>query len=141
MRKFLLTSEQFKGHVIIAYDDHGLAVLDFTNAELTAVQHRAIIGRIPTEKVSSINVITQGSSAKLTEVKEEITFETFWKKWLKQFGSENAGGRIPAERAWKKLSEVDQANAFYQIQKYSTTIKYGCCNCDGSTYLNQKRWL
>jgi hypothetical protein len=142
MRTFLLTSEQFVGAVKIAYDDWGyLSILDFTQAELTAPQHRAIISRIPTADVSALPLLTNGTKSKLTEVKEEITFTTFWKKWLKQFGSENAGGKVPAERAWNKLTEANRAEAYNKIQKYSQTIKPGCCNCDGSTYLNQQRWL
>ena len=142
MRTFLLTSENFEGSVKIAFDDLGyLAILDFTSAVLTPIQHKAICERIPVSDVSRIKQITEKTKAKLTEVKEEVTFETFWKKWLKFWGSENAGGKVPAERAWKKLSETDRVAGFYGVQKYANTIKPGCTNCDGSTYLNQQRWL
>jgi hypothetical protein len=142
MRTFLLTSAQYVGSVKIAYDDWGyLAILDFTGAQLTAHQHHAIISRLPIYGTDRLSQLTTGSTGKLTEIKDEILFENFWKKWLKQFGSENAGGKIPALKAWNKLSDADRANAFYNIQKYSLTIKPGCYNCDGSTYLNQQRWL
>lgn len=142
MRTFGLTSEAFAGIVLISYDERGyLAVLDLSGATLTEPQHRAIITRVPPYDVLQIKNVVTGTKGKLIEVREEVSFESFWKKWLKFWGSDNAGGRIPAERAWKKLMSGEQVEAIAQVQKYSQTIKPGCYNCDGSTYLNQKRWL
>lgn len=138
---FVLTSEKIEGAVTVGFDSNGfLDYVNFRAAKLTPEQHSALMSRI-SSRIEYVNRLVDGTTGKLVKVQDEITFKAFWSAWLKMWGSNNAGGKIPAERAWNKLKEGDKAAAIEGIRRYSYTIKPGCVNCDGSTYLNQQRWL
>jgi hypothetical protein len=79
--KFILTSDKFKGEVIFEFTDSILSKYDTSCVELSDEQMICIVKRLP-RKLSDVNILFEGSaSAKFTEIKQEITFEMFWKKY------------------------------------------------------------
>ncbi|MBL7902919.1 MAG: hypothetical protein JNK73_13060 [Bacteroidia bacterium] len=73
----------------------------------------------------------------VTEVEREVSFEMFWERY-----NYKASGRIPALKAWEKLTKAEQISAYDYIPAYlghlkmsKTAPKYG------SSYLNSKIYI
>lgn len=64
-----------------------------------------------------------------------IAFEEFWKAYpLKK-------AKIPAEKAWNRLSVSDKRAAYKGVQTYhEDCTKTGVSIAYPATYLNQRRW-
>lgn len=74
----------------------------------------------------------------VTEIKREITFEMFWDR----YNHKTVGGKIEADKAWKKLSKVDQMEAYDYIAYYESQLKLNPVpKLYAASYLNKKRWI
>lgn len=139
MRTFVLTSKNFEGEVFFHYVNERLVKFSCIDATLNLTQYAYIVEHLPL----TVEWLEKHKSptSKIEEINTDITFDMFWKKWLKKWTSYNAGSRIPAEKAFSKLTQKERNDAYNNVDRYASRIKPGCTNCDGSTYLNQKRWI
>jgi len=135
-RKFILTSDKFKGEVLFEFTDSILSKYDTSNAELSDAQMVYIASVLPKE-LSGVNVLFEGSaSAKFTEIKQEITFEMFWDKYNEKIRS----SKKETLKKWSKMSKNEQRKAYNYIKKYFDSIPQGVVKMYATTYLNKELW-
>lgn len=87
------------------------------------------------ETVGDLKQFAQRNKIALIEIREDLSFEAFWKQY------DNSGGsKKNAEAKWSKLSEKNKSLAIGYIKKYkqslgTTTQAYA------TTYLNGQYWI
>jgi len=142
MKKYIYTSDYLKGEVEFVYDEETgwLQRFSFDNAEPTERQRIWMCQNLPIV-IQNLIPVLQTPTSKITEIEEEVTFDMFWKRYREKFTSYKAGGIVPAEKAWNKLTKGEQNLAFKNIERYSLGIMPNCNNVYASTYLNQKRFV
>lgn len=138
MKKYILNSDKYNGDVIFEYDDDGIVKLDFSQSNANQVQRRAIFLNTPFDE-KHINNITEKSTAVLTEVMSNITFEDFWKRYFEGRNKDNSSKKVAMTR-WNKLPKSAQLKAYNFIRVYMQNIKFGTNPKLAETYLNHEPW-
>lgn len=136
MKTFLLTSTAWSGQIELQYDDlDHLTKCDLSQAQLSLQQHMWFLRRLPVELTALKELITN-STARLVEVNQEITFESFWNRYNDKVRS----SRKKAERIWSRLSKADQAKAYAYVATYEASRSAGVAKKYAETYLNAELW-
>ena len=135
MRKFMMTSSEFNGEVILEYDNKGrLARLDMSNTDLDIEQRHYLKAKVA---CNVLNVAAKFDSRTLiVEADYEVDFETFWAAYKKKIN------KIRCVNIWRKLSKTDQVKAWAGIEKYEAFLKgLGWREkADPDTYLRNRYW-
>ncbi len=136
MKTYHLTSDNFTGFVKLVYDEQELLVsYDSTTATLTEKQQVWLLKKLPRELSELQHMLSLSSGAKVTEVKQEVTFELFWKRY-----NETRSNKKRTEAKWKKMPENECIKAYLFISKYEASIPPGCGKKYAETYLNSEIW-
>ena len=136
MRTFLLTSPVWTGEIRIEYNDLGMMIkCDLAEAQLSQQQHLWFLRRMPVE-LETLQELIRNSTARMVEVNQEITFESFWNRYNDKVRS----SRKKAERIWGRLSKADQAKAYAFISTYEASRTAGVAKKYAETYLNAELW-
>lgn len=137
MKHYQLTSDAITGFVDFFFDDMGYLVkFDISQAELSQEQQIFILKKLPREIEELQNVIGKSPSAKLTEIKFEVTFEAFWNK----YDDKQMSSRKKTLLKWNKMSDTDRLKAFNFISLYFSGIAPGTRKKYAETYLNAELW-
>jgi hypothetical protein len=135
--KYLLTSNAWPGEIEIVYNDLQLLVShDTSRADLSENQQLWFLKNLPRELCELQQLIDKSTSATLTEVKDEITFDKFWIRYDEKLRS----SKKKALKVWNRLSEADQIKAYKFISKYEQSIRDGVAKKYAETYLNAELW-
>jgi hypothetical protein len=133
--KRIITGERFSGEIIIENDQEGnLVLIDIREAGLSQTQlmwlwcDQSISCALP----KLLNDIT----VKVTTVKEEITFDMFWKK----YNDKERSSKKRTLTKWNRMRESEQVKAFNYIPKYFQSIPSGVEKKYAETYLNAELW-
>lgn len=127
----------FDGEVIFTFNDAGLLEsFDSSAAELSENQQIWILKELPRELIEVKRVIGTSGSAKLTEIKEVITFQLFWDRYDEKIRS----SKKKTLAKWSRMSKTDRAKAFYFISKYEMNIPNGVAKKYAESYLNAELW-
>jgi hypothetical protein len=79
----------------------------------------------------------RNNKIQVIEIKREVTFEMFWERY-----NYKASGRIPALKAWEKLTEQERISAYDYIPFYEAHLKLSrTAKKYASTYLNSKIYI
>jgi hypothetical protein len=137
VKKYALTSNNFKGEIICTYNDDDLLVnFDLTGAELTAEQQQYFFMH-PAVNVSELEALTnKAKSLRVQELHEKIDFVAFWNKYDDKINS----SRKRTLAKWNKMSDCDRARAYQYIFKYFASIPSGTRKKYAETYLNAELW-
>lgn len=133
---FLFTSEKFKGEIIFEFTDRILTKYDTSSAELTDEQNIYFAKNLPRELSEVDAFLSKSTSAKFTEIKEEITFELFWNQYNDKMNSSKK--RTLAK--WNKMPKSEQMKAYNYVTRYLATIPSGTRQKFAETYLNAELW-
>lgn len=137
MKKYSLTSTQFKGEVFFSFSDDGnLSQYDARGADLTVEQLAYIGSKMPKHLAHIKRLIENSDTAKLTEITEEITFDRFWNR----YNDKARSSKKRTQRIWNRMSKAQQRKAYQHIQKYELTLKPGIDRKYAETYLNAELW-
>ncbi len=137
MVKYSLTSTAFEGEVIFTFNDAGLLeMFDSSGAQLSEKQQIFMLKELPRELCEVKRVIEGSASAKLTEIKQEVTFDMFWNRYDEKIKSSKKKSLLK----WNRMSKTDQAKAFYYISKYEMNIPQGVPKKYAESYLNAELW-
>lgn len=136
MITFQMTSPKSTVDYQFKFDTQGRIVGFEIMAENTFTDEhtRDLFARVPTT-VGLLKQFAQKNKIILTEIKPDLSFETFWKK----YGNTN-GSKTRTVPIWDKLSEKNKNLAINYIDKYkqslgTTTQAYA------ATYLNGQYWV
>lgn len=136
MRTFLLTATAWTGEIELRYNELDLLInCDLSRAQLSQQQHVWFLRRLPVELVA-LQELIRNSTARMVEVNQEITFESFWNRYNDKVRS----SRKKAERIWNRLSKADQAKAYAYISTYDASRSAGVAKKYAETYLNAELW-
>jgi hypothetical protein len=134
MRIYHLTSIAFTGYVEFIFRDNDLLEKMEIHADLTDKQQIFLLKNMPRELVELGKLKT--ANVTIMEIKLEITFDMFWKKYDDVISSSKK--RTLAK--WDKMTPADRARAYHYIARYFSNIPYGTRKKYAETYLNAELW-
>lgn len=137
MRTFSLTTPAFEGEVIFEFNDLNLLVsFDTKGAQLSEQQQIFLLKGLPRELAEVKAMLERSPRAKFTEIKQEVTFEMFWKRYNPPANSKKSKKALPR---WNRMSKAEQVKAFNFISKYENNMR-GEAKMYAETYLNSNLW-
>jgi len=136
-RIFVLTSSQFEGEVTFTVNDLGrVTSFDTASAKLTVAQLNYLLSSLPRDITEIEKLLTYKTTATLTEINRDITFEMFWDRYNEKIRS----SRKRAQSKWNKMPKSEQIRAYNFISKYEAHIIPGTGKKYAETYLNAELW-
>ena len=137
MKLYSLTSTAFDGEVILEFDDAGnLVKYDASQANLSEKQQLWMLRKMPHHLAHISRILGDSATAKLTELRQEITFEMFWNRYDEKLRSSKK--RTMAK--WNRMTRAAQIAAFNFIGKYENNIPNGVAKKYAESYLNAELW-
>jgi len=136
MTTYLLTSTKWSGEIELRYDDDGYLLSYDNRAGLDDRQRYWFLDNMPREVITLQNLVAAATTAKLTEVKVEVTFELFWSRYDDKVNS----SKKRAEAKWRQMSKGEQLRAYMHIPRYFANIPHGTRKKFAETYLNAELW-
>lgn len=136
--KYQLASKKFDGFINLEYNDNGVMTKFEVVNDIPDEAIIAILMRIPLKNESGVmEAFMKGSSAVITPIKEDLSFDRFWIEY-----DNKVGNKKRAEKLWTELSEQNKLLALKYIKRYDSLLKIqnGIAKLYPETYLNQKRW-
>jgi len=94
---------------------------------------RDLFAKVP-PTVGALKQFALKNKIALTEIKPDLSFQTFWDRYGK------LGSRPKAEKPWEKLSEKNKNLAMNYIPKYIQSLG-STSQAYASTYLNGQYWI
>lgn len=136
MKCYLLTSKLFDGEIEFIFDDDGSLCSYDNRANLNQEQKIWLLNKLPRSIEQLKGVLGSSQSAKLTEVKKEVSFDAFWDL----YDDKKSSSRKRTLAKWDKLKKSDKIKAFNYVPFYFTTIPSGTRKKFAETYLNAELW-
>ena len=137
MRHYQLTSDAFVGAVDIYFNELGLLTeFSMKGAELSEKQQMWILKELPLELTELERVLGDSKTAKLTEIKFEVTFKMFWDRYDDKISS----SKKKAEAKFDRMKKVDRLKAYQFIPTYFNNLPGGTRKKFAETYLNAELW-
>ncbi len=130
-----ITSTSWAGYIELEFNSIGLMIRsDITQAVLNEAQQIWFLKNC--RELSELQRVIIGTSATLTEVKLEVTFDLFWNRYDEKIRS----SKKKALTTWNRLRKDDQVKAYQYIKKYEQSISPGVAKKYAETYLNAELW-
>lgn len=140
LRKFVYTSDYLVGEVTLGYDDETefLCMFDVSRCTMNTDQHISFLRNCPFTLQDLKSLISADKAHRsITEIKETITFDVFWKKYDHKLLS----NKKKSVQKWEKMSEAEQEKAYRFLPKYFYNImQSGIAKKHVETYLNSELW-
>ncbi|MCE9538713.1 MAG: hypothetical protein K8R85_05800 [Bacteroidetes bacterium] len=93
-----------------------------------------LFSKVP-ETVGLLKQFALKNKIELTEIKPDLSFDTFWKKY-----NNTNGSRKKTEPIWNRLSEKNKNLAINYIDRYRQSLG-NTAQAYASTYLNGEYWI
>ena len=136
---YQITSPVWEGHIEIEFDAKGYMVrTDTTHATLTEPQQRWFLQVMPFQfcQLSLLKSVLAGTSANLTEIKREVTFDEIWERYDLKVRSSKKKSLI----TWNKMGSAQRLKCFDFIKNYEANIPNVVSKKNFETYLNAEQW-
>lgn len=132
---YILTGAKFTGVIVFKFALNGLLKAFKIEAELSQLQHRTILSKVPIH-VSQVKQLEQLGNVDIEEVPADLSFDNFWKTY-----GNYAGKKKACRQMWENLSQQDKTAAMNGISIYKqrkaqdkTALTYP------DTYLRNRIW-
>lgn len=135
MRKFLITSEKFRGTAELVYNKRDcLQVIDVTNTDLSGDLLKHFKASVPVHITGLESAFSAGTS--IVETSFEISFDMFWNAYDQKIN------RKRCEQLWTRLSMMERIEAWQGIDKYNLFLKRKEWRnrADPEKYLKEQYW-
>jgi len=130
-----ITSTSWTGYIELEFNSIGLMIRsDITQAVLNEAQQIWFLKNC--RELSELQRVIKGTSATLTEVKLEVTFDLFWNRYDEKIRS----SKKKSLTTWNRLRKDDQVKAYQYIKKYEQSMAPGVAKKYAETYLNAELW-
>lgn len=136
MRRFLITSPAFTGHIQADYNEAGsLLLLSFENCAMSLQQIAGMKATMPAQ-VDGIEQAFKPTRCTVVETAFEVTFDMFWIRYGKKIN------RARALQLWDKMNKSEQVTAWASVPFYDKYLKKDSWRpkADPETYLRQRYW-
>ena len=135
-KTYALTSPAFNGEVIFAYNQEGRIMKMEVLSQLNEKQHDFLIDHLPVTE-EKLQQLVNSSSAKVREIKPNLTFNYFWDRYDNKLGNKKR-----SERLWNSLTNYEKMKALHFLQYYNQQLaQTGQNKKYPETYLHQKPLL
>lgn len=116
--------------------DDRLLHIDFIKAELTNEQVDFFKSKLPVYYSENFGGAFGASNLTIVQEGFKVTFEQWWNR----YGVKR--NRIRCEKAWNKLSEADQVNAYFKLGPYERHLQLNAwkTKAEPDTYLRSRYW-
>ena len=134
---YLITNKHTGTNVLFKYDKNGSCVHYEFQGELTPPEKmQFLFDRFPFN-LARLEKWKMLKEVKVTEVKEDISFTTFWNKYAHKQGNK---GR--AMKLYNALPDPEKMKAIENLRKYNQYLfmNPNVQKLNPETYLNQQRW-
>lgn len=137
MKEYILTSSNMpNGEIHLSYSEAGILAGFKIVGQITASQHNWLVSKLPKALNQLSILVNQVERLKLTEVKEDITFEMFWNK----YDEKKLSSKKRSEAKWNRMQKSEQIKAYNFINRYFLSIPGGVAKKYAETYLNAENW-
>lgn len=138
MKHFQLTSDAFEGAVDFYFNENNLlAKFDTQDANLSVDQAAWILNNMPRELSEVQKVLGKSKTARLTEIKQNITFEMFWDR----YDDKMLSSKKRTEAKWNRMSSAKQVKAFNYIATYFALLPQNTRKKFAETYLSSEIYM
>lgn len=129
MKKYILTSQSFKGNIFFGYEEGFLVHYD-NQSQMEPVQLRWLLTNFPLT-FKNLEAIKPKIKGRIEEVPVDVSFDGFWEAYGKKLN------RKRCEPLWRKLTESDQITCIKSIPAYNSYLKRmnGRAKLDPENYL------
>ncbi|MCC2598033.1 MULTISPECIES: hypothetical protein [Sphingobacterium] len=135
MKRFVLTSDSFKGQVVLGYNEDGLLSLVENDAIMTEKQFSWFWDFLPIHE-SQLSEYKRKVKGYLEELPEDISFDAFWNRYGKKIN------KIRCEPIFKKLKDAEKLLAIRNIKPYEEYLERTGYRgkCDPENYFKKGYW-
>lgn len=135
--KYILTSEQFAGELVLEYNLDDVLVRFENQATLSEVQLVWLSANFPLT-VDAANALLQRTGLRATVVPADLSFEVFWDAYDHKAYS----NRKLCLKLWNKLSHAERIAVLLDIPKYENRLlkQPGVAKKYAETYLRSEVW-
>lgn len=135
MKRYAVTTTKFEGTVIYGFAENGW----LSSVEIDGVHephaHKQLCSILPHNEATLLRWPNANPSMTITEVFDDVSFETFWTRYNYKVGKKEA------EAAWSKLSDAKRSKAISRIPAYELYLKdKGIAKAYAQKYLNKERF-
>jgi hypothetical protein len=135
MKKYAVTTTKFQGTITYGFADNGW----LASVEIDGVHephaHKQVCTMLPFNDTMLLRWPKDNPSMTITEVVDDISFETFWKRYNYKVGKKEA------EAAWNKLSNDKKTKALNRLPAYEKYLAdKGIAKAYAQKYLNKERF-
>ncbi|AYD48220.1 hypothetical protein [Arachidicoccus soli] len=135
IKRFLITSKNFFGHVEVAYGiNEMVSVIDFSDCSMLPNQRQPFKEAVPV-LFSAFEDFVKQYNLTAVEAEYEVSFNDFWNGYGKKINKKRC------EPIWKKMSKTEQVlcvtglPAYHRYRQRLNKWQY-----DPDTYLKDKMW-
>jgi len=131
MKKYILTSPRFTGHVTFGYDEADNLIFYHNESE-----NEAVVGwlkrNLPVNE-AELTLLQKKIEGSIKEVPADLSFDTFWKAYDMKIN------RKRSEPMYKKLSDAEKMQAISNIKAYESYLqRTGIRKAHPENYLNKE---
>ncbi len=132
MKKIILTSPNFTGNVVFAYNEQGILVIYHNESDMDEKALRWLLKYLPND-VEGLKALSSKITGRLEEVPADVSFDAFWNLYDKKVN------RKRSEPMFKKLTDEEKLQCVVAVKPY----KRYCSNngrgiADPEKYINQR---
>ena len=133
--KFVLTSINFTGEIILEFASHGFLTHYLNNTDMSIQALTYWFERMPVVQTDVEKLKARFKTLVINEVKLDLSFKAFWDCY-----SYKVGKIKKIEELWNLLPEADKLKVFKNIKDYDYFLSFrrGQAKMYPSTYLNQR---
>src|SRR5260221_304091 len=137
MNRYIITSPKFTGEINVLYGmDNRLLYIDFLKCDLTDDQISYFKNHLPVSYSDEFSKAFGSSNLNIIKEGYRVSFDQWWTRYsLKR-------NRERCVKVWDKLSEGDQASAYFKLGMYERHLSLNSwkTKADPDTYLRQRYW-
>lgn len=134
--KYTITSQKYKGQVIITFANSIVILFNAIEASLTTTQVQWFLTNALKGEEAFYNMVVAADVFTIVGEKEELTFEMFWNRYNEKTHS----SKRKAQLKWNRMSKQQQILAYMHITAYFKSIPSGIAKKYAETYLNSEIW-
>lgn len=138
MKEYIFTTPNIDGDCMMRYDQDGLIEAFEIRGNWTTAQRLFMINHLPKwESMLKEFMAERNPDASLTEVKQDLSFEVFWKAYNCKVGNKKR-----AEKLWNSMTELERISCLRTLPLYHRYLQFkkNMEQAYPETYLHQRRW-
>lgn len=138
MKDFVFTSEKIDGEVFFRYNTAGLLYHFELRGNWPKEHQMFMLEKMPftLHELMYDFMPARGKDAKLAEIRQDLSFETFWNAY-----NHKVGNRTRTAKLWDSMTDDERLNSLASLYRYERFLAFKKQDkAYPETYLHQRRW-